>query len=121
MILSSIEGKWTDILKTIGVDDLIVVVLNPEVLPNDDAWSTFNQKRYSAASEIAALRANVKRGPTVGQVRRTLSQEPINACFLLLSVDPTERRDKIGIEPRRQRYSIDHEVEETPLSATSPT
>ena len=121
MVLFALEGERADILKTFGVNAAIVVVLNPEVLPNDDTGTTFNQKRYSAASEIAALRANVKRGPTVGQVRRTLSQEPVNACFLLVSIEPAERRDEIGIEQRRQRYSIDHEVEETPLSATSPT
>ena len=91
MVLSAIEGERADILKTIGVNNLIVVVLNSEVLPNDDAGAAFNQKRYSTASEIAAFRTDVKRCPTVGQVRRTLSQEPVNARFLPVSIEPAER------------------------------
>jgi len=118
MVLSSVESERTDILETIEVDDVIIVVLNPEVLPNNDAQTTFNLNRYSAASEVAALWANVERCSTVGQVRRTLSQESGNACFLLVTIHPSERRYEIGIEPRRQPYSINHEVKETPLGAT---
>lgn len=99
MILFAIEGKRADILKTIGVNDLIVIVLNPEVLPNDDARSTFNQKRYRAASEVAAFRADAERCSTVGHVRRALSQESGDARYLFISIAPAERRDEIGINP----------------------
>ena len=42
MVLFAIEDEGADIFKTIDVNDLVVVVLNPEVLPNDNAWSTVN-------------------------------------------------------------------------------
>lgn len=98
MVLSAIERERADVLKTFGVNSLLVVVLYSEFLPNDDVRATFNQKRYGAASEIAALWANVERCSTMGKVRRTISQEPANACFLLLNVEPAERRNEIGIE-----------------------
>ena len=41
MVLFSIEGERADILKAIGVNDAIIVVLNAEVLPNNDAGTTF--------------------------------------------------------------------------------
>src|SRR5215216_2156018 len=121
MVLFAIEGERADSLKTQGVNGLIVIVLESEVLPDNDAGATFYQKRYSTASEVAAFRADVERGSTVGQVRRTLCEESSNACFLLVRITPAERRNEIDVEPRRQRHSIDHEVEKTPLGAASAT
>ena len=99
------------------MDHILVVVLESKIFPDDVVRFTSNQQRYGAASEVGAFRADVECVPAVGPVRRILSEESIDGCFLLPRIQPPERRYAVDSESRRQRHSIDYKVEEAPLGA----
>lgn len=86
VILPPIEGERADVLKTLGVDDILVVVLDSKFFPDDGARFPLHRQRYGTASDVGAFWADVERSSTVGHVRRYLSKKSIDAFLLILRV-----------------------------------
>jgi hypothetical protein len=91
MILPAIEGERIDRLQAFHVNIALVVVLNSEILPNDDAVATLHQQRYRAASEIVHARSRVEImrniSSHVSEIRKSNRSKPhrqrLNSAFII--------------------------------------